>query len=82
MKVVRVHEDEGYRTGILVTEGPAWVHILWLDDSGVKINKVANDRHLKVSELVGYPIARAKKLLRRCGRTFGITKSAKKALRA
>lgn len=81
MRPVSVHEDEGYRSGILVAEGPKWIQVIWPDSSGVKITRLANDRHLKITEMPDYPINRAKKILRRCGKAFGITKSARKALR-
>ena len=81
LKVVCVHEDEGFRTGIQVGEGPKWVQIIWPDSAGIKIRKLPKTRELKLTELNDYRIERAKKILRKCGVKFGITKSARKALR-
>ena len=81
MRVVRVRADDGVHTGLLVIEGPAWIHVIWPDWRGVRVNKVANDRRLRITELTSYPINRAKRILRRCGKKFGITKAARQALR-
>lgn len=80
MIVVRVHEDEGVRTGLLVTEGPKYVSVIWPDSAGIKIRKLPKSRNLRITEMPDYPVRKAKVHLRRCGRNFGITKTAKRAL--
>lgn len=77
-KVIRVHQDEGVRTGLVVSQGPRWIHIIWPDSAGIRIRKISVDS--RITE-IDYPIKRAKQTLRRCGKNFGITKSAKIALR-
>lgn len=82
MKVIKIHEDEGIRCGLQVSEGPKFISVIWIDSAGMRIRKLAKERSLRIVELVDYPIARAKKILRGCGNKFGITKAAKRALRA
>lgn len=93
MKVVEVQTDHGYRTGILITEGRKYASIIWPDASGIRVNRIpwieqGKHRQIKLTlrevELKGkpYPIARAKKSLRAMGRRVGITKQARRALRA
>ncbi len=77
--IATVHTDDGYRTGLVVTVGPKWVSMIWPDAAGIRIRKM--ERSSKFEVLVGYNLNRAKRHLRRCGRNFGITKSAKRALR-
>lgn len=80
-KVVCVHEDEGIRTGLLVAEGPKYMSFIWPDSSGIKIKKLRKSRSLRITEYPDYPVKRAKTILRKCARGFGITKTAKKYLR-
>ncbi len=79
-KVVTIHEDEGYRTGIIVSTGPKYCGVIWPDSSGITINKVPMT-DLNFNE-IDYSLDKAKKLLRACGKKFGITKAARRALRA
>lgn len=79
--IIQIHEDEGIRTSLVVGVGPKFVAVIWADSSGIKIRKLPNDRTLKYKEL-DYPANRAKVMLRRMGKNFGITKSARRALRA
>jgi len=77
--VVTVHEDEGVRTGLVVTVGPKWLGVIWPDSSGMTINKVAIDggRYHEID----YPIKKARRRLRKCATNFGITKAGRLALR-
>jgi hypothetical protein len=78
-----VHLDDGVRSAFIVAVGPKFTSMIWIDDRnpGVRINKLLNTE-IRAIELAGYPIAKAKKLFRKSGRSLGITKSAKRALRA
>lgn len=77
--VITTHNEDGIRTGLVVSEGPKYLGVIWPDSSGLRINKIAK-RTARFTVLT-YNLNRAKKHLRRCGRTFGITKAAKAALR-
>lgn len=85
MQVVRYHTDNGYVAALKVVVGRKMIQLIPMDSAGIKIVKVPleQERYMKPMELKGkpYPINRAKKLLRASGRRFGITKSAKLALR-
>jgi hypothetical protein len=78
----RVHTDEGVRSAFIIAIGPKYTSMIWMDDRkpGVRINKILNTE-IRSVEIEGYPIARAKKLFRKSGRSLGITKSARRALR-
>lgn len=91
-RVVRVHDGSGYRTGLLVREGPKFASFIWADSSGVRVSKLPWIEGVKggVIKLTfepvdyrdkPYPVARAKRFLRAYGRRVGITKEAKKLLR-
>ncbi len=75
--VITIHEDEGYKTGLVVGVGHKFMRVIYPDSSGIKIRKIALDSKYNV---IDYPTNKAKKNLRKCGKNFGITKSAKKAL--
>ena len=75
--VITIHEDEGYKTGLVVGVGHKFMRVIYPDSSGIKIRKIALDSKYNV---IDYPTNKAKKHLRKCGKNFGITKSAKKAL--
>lgn len=77
--VIRLHEDEGYRTGLVVSVGHKYIGVIYPDSSGMRIRKVKLDSRYTVLD---YPTNKAKKKLRECGKNFGITKTAKVALRA
>ena len=70
--------DQCY-TALLVDEGRKWIKVIWPDAAGIRIRKVSTDSRYTAIE---YPEAKAKKHLRRMGKLFGITKSARRALRA
>ncbi len=76
--VISIHEDEGYKTGLVVGVGHKFLRVIYPDSSGIKIRKIALDSKYNV---IDYPTNRAKRKLRECGKNFGITKSAKVALR-
>jgi hypothetical protein len=77
-----VHLDDGVRSALVVAVGPTFTRMIWIDDRnpGVRINKIRNSE-IRATEIEGYPIAKAKKSFRKSGRSLGITKSAKRALR-
>lgn len=80
--IVKIHTDEGIRAAIVVLVARKYTHFIWAEDSrpGVQIRKVL---HPEIrAEVITYSLAKAKKSFRRMGRSFGITKSAKRALRA
>jgi len=76
--VISIHEDEGYKTGLVVGVGHKFLRVIYPDSAGIKIRKIALDSKYNV---IDYPTNRAKRKLRECGKNFGITKSAKVALR-
>jgi len=78
--IINVHEDEGYRVALVVAVGPKFVQMIWADSSGMKIHKLPTST-LKFTTME-YPLAKAKKAMRLMGTRFGITKSARRALRA
>lgn len=80
-RVIRVHEPEGVRTGLVVADGPRYLSVIWPDAAGMKIRKLKKDRALRVHELEDYPPARARKLMRGMCKRFGYSKAARKALR-
>lgn len=76
--VVTVHDDEGVRTGLVVTVGPKWLGVIWPDSSGMTINKVdINGRY----HAIEYPIKKARRRLRKFAALVGITKAGRIALR-
>jgi len=86
--LISFHTDDGsVRCAFIAKVGQKFTSLIWADDRtpGVRINKVPHE-HLRNSPPVlykgkPYPLARAKKAFRKMGRTFGITKTAKIALR-
>jgi hypothetical protein len=90
-RTVTVHLDEGYRTGLVIAEGPKYMSIIWPDSSGIAVTKLEWVEHrlnpprkvtLEYHDLPAITVSKAKKILRKMGRECGITKSAKRALRA
>lgn len=88
MELIRLRTDEGVRSAIVVKTGPRLAHVIWADDRkpGVRVNKIPKEflRGATPLEYKGkpYPLNRAKRLFRKMGKSLGITKSAKKELRA
>jgi len=80
MQVVRYKTHNGTFTGIHVGDGRKFFKLILMDAAGIRIIKepLGNKRFMTVLE---YRTAKARKLFRAAGRRFGITKSAKKALR-
>ncbi len=92
-RVVTVHDGSGYRTGLLVIEGPKYASLIWADSTGVRVTRLPWEEKgrygvvrlsLRPVDYKGkaYPIARAKRFLRGAGRRFGITKEAKRLLKS
>ena len=79
-KVITIHADERIRTGILVKTGRKYLRVIWPDCKGLRVNLVPINGAKYTT--IEYNIDKAKKALRKCGHTFGITRAAKKALRA
>jgi hypothetical protein len=86
--LIKFHTDDGsVRCALIVKVGLKYTSLVWADDRtpGLRVNKVPHDHLRNAPPLLykgkPYPLTRAKKLLRKMGRTFGITKSAKIALR-
>jgi len=79
--VIKVHTDEGIRSAIVVGIMKKYTHLIWVEDSrpGVKIHKIPHNEVR--ATVLDYSLAKAKKAFRRMGKTFGITKGAKIALR-
>jgi hypothetical protein len=77
--IIQVHEDEGYRTALVTSIGPKFISLIWADSAGIKIRKILTNE-IRAREL-DYPTKKAKVAFRKMGRDFGITKSAKRALR-
>lgn len=77
--IITIHEDDGYKTGLVVAVGHKYISVIYPDSSGMRIKKVPVDAKY---EVIDYPTKKAKVKLRKCGKAFGITKGAKKALRA
>lgn len=71
--------DSAIRTGLIVSEGPKFRGVIWPDSAGITINKVPIEYKF---EVLDYPLAKAKRALRRMGKTFGITKAAREALQS
>lgn len=90
MKVIKIRTEKtlpaggiesSVRTALLVAEGRKWMQVIWPDSAGITINRIPVEDYF-YTELGGYSIAKVKRALRRMGRNFGITKAARKALRA
>jgi hypothetical protein len=88
MDLLSIRTDDGVRSAIVIKTGPTFAHVIWADDRtpGVRINKIPKIwmRYATPLEYKGkpYPLSRAKRLFRKMGRSLGITKAAKKELRA
>lgn len=81
-EVIRIHTDEGVRTALVTAVGPKFTRLIWIDDRkpGVRVNKVRNNE-VRATTL-DYPLAKAKRGFRKAGAHLGITKTARKELRA
>jgi hypothetical protein len=88
MDLLSIRTDDGVRSAIVIKTGPTYAHVIWADDRspGVRVNKVPKAWLRYATPLLykdkPYPLARAKRLFRKMGKSLGITKSAKKELRA
>ena len=78
--VISTLTDTGYHTGLVVSDGSKYLGVIWPDSSGIRINKI--DKKTARYTVLEYSENKAKRVLRRCGRNFGITKGARCALKA
>lgn len=78
--VIQIHLDDGIRTGLVVAVGPKWLSVIWPHSGGMKIRKVRQSTARY--SVLDYPVKRARKMLRDCGKLFGITKAAQRVLTA
>ena len=83
-KVIRWRSDGGVRTALVVNEGRKFVSLIPADFP-VRVRKVplVESKDFIDVEYKGkpYPLKRAVRILKRMGKTGGITKSASKALK-
>jgi hypothetical protein len=81
----KAQDDKGGRAGtytvLLAKVGRKYIHVIFMDSGGIRLQRM-NIRELDyMTELVDYPIKRAVNKFKRAGRKFGITRSAKIALK-
>lgn len=85
LEPIRYHSEQGWAAGVIVARGRSFLHCIFVDAAGLTLTKlpVYAERNMVPLEYKGtpYPPRRAAKHLRAMGRKFGITKSAKLALR-
>jgi hypothetical protein len=84
--VVKWRTDEGgVVTAILLGRGRKYLRLIPIDSAGIKLTNVSFDeeRHMVPAEFKGkpYPVKRAARSILKFGKTFGITKTAKAALK-
>ena len=78
---VRYHSEEGFRYGVRVSQSP--YRIVFLASSGgVLLRRLGPDEQRRCTELHDYPPRRAIRKMFDSGRTLGIGKRARKALKA
>ena len=63
MRVIRHHGSNGIRSGLVVTEGRKWIHIM-LMDLPIKIRKIPCKESRTLVDLEGYPEGRAKRIFK------------------
>ena len=83
MNVVQVHTADGFKSGLLVTVGRKYLSIIFPDSAGIRIKRMplsTQYRELQYRDKP-YPVGRAKRLIKAMGKSFGITKSAKRILK-
>lgn len=80
MKVMRYKTDKGVRVALLVSEGRKWLKVIIMDSAGIKISRKPLPEKHYMDEMTN-SVRKVKKQFRMAGRAFGITKSAKQALR-
>ena len=87
MKVMRYKVQDhdmgraGTYTVLLVKTGRKFLHVIFMDSAGIKLTKVKVKEHDYMWELDTYPLKAAIKRFKIAGRNFGITHSAKQALK-
>ena len=72
----------GRHVAVLVTTGRRWAHVITMWDKGIKVRKVNKAERRYMRPMPDYPIKRAARMLLDAGARFGITKAARRALRA
>ena len=84
MEVVAYHSELGHTSALVLERGRKWIKIIPIESHAVRIRKVplTEEKFMSPATFKGqpYPLPRAVKIFKRHGRTFGITKTAKKAL--
>jgi len=80
--IIKIRTENCVRTALIVAITTKYMSAVWANDKkpGVRIHKIPHNEVR--ADIIDYPLAKAKKAFRKMGRTFGITKSAKRALRA
>ena len=85
MEVVKWRGDDGVRSAIIVNEGRKFISLIPIESGKVRIRKIllSEGRHLTPIKYKGkpYPLSRAIRIFKRHAKSFGITDSAKRALR-
>jgi hypothetical protein len=79
-QIIRLHQDEGVRTALVVKVTPQYVRLIWPDSAGMKIRKLRNDRYLRY-DVLEYSVRECKRRMRKMCKAFGSTKTARAALR-
>jgi hypothetical protein len=81
----KAQDDKHDRAGtyvVLVTKyGPKWIHLMYLDSSGLKIEKVPSKDHRWMTPMENYPLKRAVNHFKRAAKKFGATNAALTALK-
>ena len=64
MRIIRHHGTNGIRSGLVVTEGRKWIHIM-LMDLPIRIRKIPTKESADLVDLEGYSQSKAKRLFRK-----------------
>ena len=84
MKIVSYHSSDNCATALVVKEARLYMYIIQVEASGLRIRKIPKTeaRYFSDLEYKGkpYPVKRAVRLYKQYGKTYGITKAARKAL--
>lgn len=85
MKIVQYHNDLRQATALVVKEGRKLLHIIQIEDRGLRVRKVPKTeaRYFKDLTYKGkpYPLRRAIRMYKRAAKTFGATPTVKRILR-
>lgn len=80
MRVVRYFTTDGQFIALVVNEGRKWMHVILMDSAGIRVSRVKLTE-AKWMEPIDYPVKKAARKFLAAGRAFGITGSARKALK-